>query len=148
MIFLKLKVLSFIWGEVYVKRKNTFGIVVFLVIAFSIVVIYFKMEYITRKELKVIILKDLSTKKENLNNYKVKFLKDGETYIYKINFKYENNEYHYEVNAKNGYILLSDKVSEIWQLKLTCARIMRTWGGNMEKEILNRYLPSDLELKF
>ena len=44
---------------------------------------------------------------------KVKFLKDGETYIYKINFKYENNEYHYEVNAKNGYILLSDKVSEI-----------------------------------
>lgn len=71
------------------------------------------MEYITRKELKVIILKDLSTKKENLNNYKVKFLKDGETYIYKINFKYENNEYHYEVNAKNGYILLSDKVSEI-----------------------------------
>ena len=84
-----------------------------LVIAFSIVVIYFKMEYITRKELKVIILKDLSTKKENLNNYIVKFLKDGETYIYKINFKYENNEYHYEVNAKNGYILLSDKVSEI-----------------------------------
>ena len=49
-----------------------------LVIAFSIVVIYFKMEYITRKELNVIILKDLSTKKENLNNYKVKFLKDGE----------------------------------------------------------------------
>lgn len=87
-----------------------------LVIAFSIVVIYFKMEYITRKELKVIIMNDLSTKKENLNNYKVKFLKEGETYIYKINFKYENNEYHYEVNAKNGYILLSDKVSEIWQL--------------------------------
>lgn len=84
-----------------------------LVIAFSIVVIYFKMEYITRKELKAIIMNDLSTKKENLNNYKVKFLKDGETYIYKINFKYENNEYHYEVNAKNGYILLSDKVSEI-----------------------------------
>ena len=84
-----------------------------LVIAFSIVVIYFKMEYIARKELKVIIMNDLSTKKENLNNYKVKFLKDGETYIYKINFKYENNEYHYEVNAKNGYILLSDKVSEI-----------------------------------
>ena len=87
-----------------------------LVIAFSIVVIYFKMEYITRKELEVIIMNDLSTKKENLNNYKVKFLKDGETYIYKINFKYENNEYHYEVNAKNGYILLSDKVSKIWQL--------------------------------
>ena len=64
-----------------------------LVIAFSIVVIYFKMEYITRKELKVIILKDLSTKKENLNNYKVKFLKDGETYIYKINFKYENKAF-------------------------------------------------------
>ena len=84
-----------------------------LVIAFSIVVIYFKMEYITRKELKVIIMNDLSTKKENLNNYKVKILKDGETYIYQINFKYENNEYHYEVNAKNGYILLSDKVSEI-----------------------------------
>ena len=51
-----------------------------LVIAFSVVVIYFKMEYITRKELKVIILKDLSTKKENLNNYKVKFLKEGEKY--------------------------------------------------------------------
>ena len=36
-----------------------------LVIAFSIVVIYFKMEYITRKELKVIIMNDLSTKKES-----------------------------------------------------------------------------------
>ena len=57
---------------------------------FGISLVYIKLEYITRKQVKTIISEDLGVKKEMLDNYNINLKRKNKKFIYMVTFKYMN----------------------------------------------------------
>lgn len=92
-------------------KKNKLLLTIFIVLISITGITYIKLNYITRKEVKTIILKDLSINEKSISNYNIVFTLNKGNYIYKVDFKHNNTNYEYRVSAKDGSIITINKVS-------------------------------------
>ena len=79
---------------------------ILILILFSIS-IYFKATFISKEQVKKIILEDMSIKENEINLYESSLEFESETFIYEVSFIYNKNEYNYIIDAKTGGIILS-----------------------------------------
>lgn len=86
-------------------KKRIILFILTIILIFGISLVYIKLEYITRKQVKTIISEDLGVKKEMLDNYNINLKRKNKKFIYMVTFKYMNENYTYQISAKTGYIL-------------------------------------------
>ena len=86
-------------------KKRIILFILTIILIFGISLVYIKLEYITRKQVKTIISEDLGVKKEMLDNYNINLKRKNKKFIYMVTFKYMNETYTYQINAKTGSIL-------------------------------------------
>ena len=96
-------------------KKNTKIIITSIVVVLCLVVfaflgyfIYIRSTYISKDEVKDIVIKDTKLKKEDISFKEVELDLEEETKKYDVEFYYNRVEYKYEIDAKNGNIIYSD----------------------------------------
>ena len=96
-------------------KKNTKIIIISIVVIISLLLfcflgyfIYIKSTYISKDEVKDIVIKDTKLKKEDISFKEIELDLEEETKKYDVEFYYNRVEYKYEVDAKNGNIIYSD----------------------------------------
>lgn len=86
-------------------KKRIILFILTIILIFGISLVYIKLEYITRKQVKTIISEDLGVKKEMLDNYNINLKRKNKKFIYMVTFKYMNETYTYQISATTGSIL-------------------------------------------
>ena len=86
-------------------KKRIILFILTIILIFGISLVYIKLEYITRNQVKTIISEDLGIKKEMLDNYNIDLKRKNKKFVYKVTFKYMNETYTYQISAKTGCIL-------------------------------------------
>lgn len=86
-------------------KKRIILFILTIILIFGISLVYIKLEYITRNQVKTIISEDLGIKKEMLDNYNIDLKRKNKKFIYMVTFKYMNETYTYQISAKTGCIL-------------------------------------------
>lgn len=86
-------------------KKRIILFILTIILIFGISLVYIKLEYITRKQVKTIISEDLGVKKEMLDNYNINLKRKNKKFIYMVTFKYMNETYTYQISVKTGSIL-------------------------------------------
>ena len=96
-------------------KKNTKIIIISIVVVLCLVVfafigyfIYIRSTYISKEEVKDIVIKDTKLKKEDISFKEIDLDLEEETKKYDVEFYYNRVEYKYEVDAKSGDIIYSD----------------------------------------
>ena len=96
-------------------KKNTKIIIISIVAIISLLLfcflgyfIYIRSTYISKDEVKDIVIKDTKLNKEDISFKEIELDLDDETKKYDVEFYYNRVEYKYEVDAKNGNIIYSD----------------------------------------
>ncbi len=72
--------------------------------------IYMKNAYLSKEEIKDIVIKDTELNKDKISFKEIDLELDGETKKYEVEFYYNRVEYTYIVNAKTGDIIYSDYI--------------------------------------
>ena len=78
-----------------------------LVLILLSILIYFKITFINKDEVKRIVLEDVSIEENDINLYEASLELESKTFIYEVSFVYDKNEYDYVIDAKTGNIILS-----------------------------------------
>ncbi len=73
--------------------------------------IYIKNTYLSKDEVKEIILKDTKLSKEDITFKEIDLDLEKETKKYDVEFYYNRVEYNYEIDAKTGKIIYSDYIN-------------------------------------
>ena len=63
-------------------KKRIILFILTIILIFGISLVYIKLEYITRKQVKTIISEDLGVKKEMLDNYNINLKRKNKKFIY------------------------------------------------------------------
>ncbi len=76
-----------------------------IIVVITGLLIYFKIVFLSKSEVKNIIVQDMNSKEENIH-FKEIDLEMNKNY-YEVELYYNNSEYEYKINAKNGKIIYS-----------------------------------------
>ena len=98
------------------KKKKIIIIIISCIIGLFILgflgyFIYIKNTYLSKDEVKEIILKDTKLSKEDITFKEIDLDLEKETKKYDVEFYYNRVEYNYEIDAKTGKIIYSDYIN-------------------------------------
>ncbi len=88
------------------------AIVVVLLCAINLFSLYIKNTYLSKEEVKKIIIEDTQLNEENITFKEIDLDLDEEIKKYDVEFYYNRIEYKYEIDARNGKIIYSNYVTD------------------------------------
>lgn len=82
--------------------RTVFIIAILIIVS----VIVFKVTFISRNEVKDIIINHAEIKKNDVKKWSIDLEYEDGIFIYDVNVTYNNLEYNYEINARTGDIII------------------------------------------